>query len=142
MTSAKQKELGSLFTQTFPGQPEPASVLRRMESRLRELRGLRGMEEGIHTEAGSASALVLLHEFLARLPNEMRFGILELRVGEDVVSVRGQCRTHGDADSVAAKLRTGGRLKVEPPRTEQMREKGVTFALRARLSASVKEERS
>ena len=130
--SRQQIELTRLFEASFPDQPVPASVARRMESRLRELQGLRGVAEGVGADVAGSSALSLLYDFLSSLPREMRFGILDLRVGDDVVTVRGQCRSHGDADAIAAALRAGGSLTVEAPRTEQRREEGVTFALRAR----------
>jgi hypothetical protein len=65
---------------------------------------------------------------LAALPTDVRFRLLEIRFDEEQAYLAGEVRRHGDVDRLASALRAHG-FEVASPRTEQLAEEGVGFAL-------------
>jgi type II secretory pathway component PulL len=122
-----------LFQEVLPTSDLPTSVRLRLASEERKLRGLSGASAQFPT---SPSALNLLYETLRRLPTDMRFRILELRIAPERVYIEGQARSHSDVDAIASALGSGSIFDVEQPRTERLKEKGVSFILCAELHRS------
>ena len=111
-------EQREIFRQTFPNQSEPPDVRSRLDSEERALRGLSG--DSSATPPPPAPGVVGLRDLLARLPEDVRFRMLELRLDGSSFVLDGQVRSHGDADAIAAALRANGGFTVDPPRTEQL----------------------
>ena len=66
--------------------------------------------------------MVALRDLLTRLPADVRYRVLEIRLDQGRFTLEGQVNSHGDADAIAAGLREGGKgraFSVELPRTEQ-----------------------
>lgn len=121
--------ISALFQETFGDQPQPTSVRRRLNTRLRELQGLAGQQFDEVESTEKVSALWLLHDLLERIPVDLRVCLLNIKIEHDYLSIDGQARSHSDADRIAAALRSGGRFEVEPPSTRNLKEGGVSFSL-------------
>lgn len=126
MTAAYENRQASLFQVLFPNQGNPGLVRPRLESEEQRLLGLGGEASDLPPQP---SAILLLHQALSRLPADLRYRILSLRLTDNRLYVEGQARTHGDAERIAAALRTNGGFRVEPPRTELLPPGGVAFTL-------------
>jgi len=121
-----------LFKQTFPDQRVPVNIKSRLASEARKLAGLSGREAGDVAAMRPTSALVHLYALLASLPGDLRFRILDLSIDPDQLRVTGEARAHGDAERIAGSLRDTGRYEVDPPRTQALADRGVSFTFTAR----------
>jgi hypothetical protein len=74
------------------------------------------------------SVMSPLYELLSRLPTDVQFHVTQLRLGEGKLFLEGEAKSHGDADALAAALRTDHAFEIEPPRTE-LTPHGVLFTL-------------
>jgi hypothetical protein len=110
-------EQREVFRQTVPRQPEPLDVPSRLASEQRALQGLSGDSTAPPPQP---PGLVALRDLLARLPGDVRFRVLELRLDGASFVIEGQARSHSDADAIAESLRAAGGFSVDPPRTEQL----------------------
>lgn len=123
---ASQNLQQDMYREAFPGQNVPPAVLSRLRSEQRRLAGMSGQSDQL---PAWGSSLSLMQQVLASLPDDLRYRILELRLDLSEVYVDGQARSHGDADKIAAKLRSTGGFTVDPPRTENLADQGVAFTL-------------
>lgn len=115
----------ALFAHDYPGKTVPVNVKSRFASEARRLEGLSGASDQIPAQQ---SALAQLHHTLGQLPRELRYRILELRIDTGTLYLAGEARSHSDADAIAAALRHGPGVNVEPPRTETLQDKGTGVA--------------
>lgn len=116
-----------IFRRVFPDKRVPTGVRARLASELRRLKGVQGQDGGAPTVT---AAMDIVGSVLESLPAGMRFRLLEIRVDERRVYLEGEARSHGDADRIAAALRNAS-LRVDPPRTTQLPDRGVGFRLTA-----------
>lgn len=121
-----------VFRNTFPSQAIPIDVTSRLASEERKLRVLNG--GGAADAPPRASALVILRDTLSHLPAKVRVRLSELRLAEDGVSLKGEARSHADAEALAAALQAGG-FAVTLPKTEQVGMMGVNFTMSGSLPA-------
>lgn len=129
----------TLFEELFD-EPAPNGIRLRMESRLREMKGLRGVDDrSTRPNHRPASALSILHKCLERMPTDLRFCILDIRVEPDGILLVGHARTHSDADRIAGSLRRDNAFRVDPPRTQNLKDGGVSFAVRCQLPSGAAE---
>lgn len=114
-TDRAMAEVARQYVEAFPDRLPAGALAQKLASEERRLRG------AIADDGRSAppSALLVLHQTLSRLPRDVTYRIDDLRVVDGRVTAAGSAPTHGDADAVAARLRAGGELEVDPPRTEQ-----------------------
>jgi hypothetical protein len=111
----------------------PASVRRRLASERRKLAGVGGQaDESGGKPLRSASSLTHLRAILRGLPTGMRFRVLELSIDADLIRIEGQARSHIEAERIAVALRQTGLYQVEPPKTQALRDRGVSFLLTAK----------
>ena len=110
---ARQTEV---FRKALPNQNLTTGFRRRLESEYRQLAGLKGNTAELPRRA---SLLTALYRLLNSLPKNLRFRLLEIRLEQEQISLDGQVRTHGDADTIAAALRQGG-FVVESPSSQQL----------------------
>ncbi len=108
------------FAEAMPGQPVPTSPQRRLNTRLKQLRGEQGLAAGDEALVDQVPTLVLLHEVLAGLPEGQRFAITDLRLEDGELRLTGHARSHGEADQLANALRTRSSFIVEPPSTDSL----------------------
>ena len=115
----------ALFAHNYPGKTVPVNVKSRFASEARRFEGLSGASDQMPAQQ---SALAQLHHTLGQLPRELRYRILELRIDTGTLYLAGEARSHSDADAIAAALRHGPGVNVEPPRTETLQDKGTGVA--------------
>jgi len=124
-----------VFKEALPDQRVPAAgIKRRLQSEQRKLAGLGGQaaadsQREIQTPR---SALEQLHDVLSSLPAGLRFRILDLSIEPDRIRIEGQSRSHAEAEQLTAALRATGRYEVEPPKTQALKDKGVSFVFLAK----------
>lgn len=140
----------SAYVEAFPGETVPVSMDRRLKTRLRDLRGRQGLappapgsspgsdnsidastDSSMHYSGGSGGGgtLAVVYELIDRLPEEMRFIVIDVRVNRDRIDLTGHARSHSDADAIASALRRDDRFTVTPPSTENLQDQGVQFTL-------------
>lgn len=119
------------FTQALPDQDIPTSPQRRLEGRLKQLRGEQGLAAGEDDLLEPMPALIILQQALTHLPENQRFALTDLRIEDGTIRLTGQARSHGEADQLAGALRQQGRFTVDPPSTENLPDGGVRFTLQA-----------
>ncbi|QNN21551.1 hypothetical protein HED60_04435 [Planctomycetales bacterium ZRK34] len=120
---ARQLEL---LKTTLPGQRVLAAPRLQLTSEHKRLAGVRGSDDAPDLTASSLDDLVRL---LESLPIKLRFRLLELRLDPDRIIIDGQARSHSDADAIAKALRQRGQFNVAPPRTQALKDGGVSFVL-------------
>jgi hypothetical protein len=123
-----ERQQQEVFRRLLPTQEVPVEVQPRLASEERRLRALSGMSS---ESPDMKSALLLLREALMRLPDHLRFRILEIRIENDHLHIDGEARAHSDADAIAAALRTRRGFDVDPPRTDALAQRGVRFTITA-----------
>lgn len=133
LASRHRREQLTAFREAVPDQRPPIDILGRMRSEYRKLAGIGGETLDADTSAAAlpASALVHLRNVLASLPGQMRFRILEVEIGPEGVSVRGQAKSYADAERIAAALRDTQLYAVEMHETQRLGEEGVSFRFTA-----------
>lgn len=98
-----------------------------------------------------------MYQCLRRLPTDLRYRLVELRIDGDKLYLEGQTKSHSDAEMLATALRravpspepkpgktnpTSPGFVVEPPRSDQMPDGTVAFSLVAYLPAASSANRS
>lgn len=128
------QQQGDVFRVAMPGQRVPGNIKARLLSEKQKLAGLggQGSDAAITQWLASPSALAQLGVILQGLPTQLRFRIADLNVQTDLIRIDGQARSHADADQIAAAVQATGFFEVDPPRTQSLREGGVSFLLTAR----------
>jgi hypothetical protein len=112
--------------------PIGANIKARLVSEDRRLRALSGDIGEASVLSGSRSALFLLSDTLKTLPTKLRYRLLDLQFSPEGLELNGQTRSHGDADAIAAGLRSVG-YAVDPPHSEvRGQASGVDFTITAR----------
>ncbi|MFO8014765.1 MAG: GspL/Epsl periplasmic domain-containing protein [Phycisphaerae bacterium] len=124
------RQQAEVFRKVLPDQRVPGSVKGRLGSERRKLEGLGGHASDEAT-APSVSALVHLREVLGRLPKDIRYRILDLNVQPDRIRIDGQARSHAEAERLAVALRESEWYDVQPPKTEALKDRGVSFLFTA-----------
>jgi len=113
------------YVKLYPNSPVPVGVVSRLESELRRLSGVSGAGSDL---PAAPNALETLRRVVAALPAEIRLRITQLRVDPSSILIEGQAHGHGDAEIIAKSLSQAG-LPTDPPRTERLASKGVSFTL-------------
>jgi hypothetical protein len=124
-----------VFRTVVPGQTRvPANVRARLVSEQRTLAGLCGLtwDAGKAGPLRPTSALVNLQRILSILPSTSTYRILDLSIQPDLVRVDGEATSHAEAESLAGALRQSGFYEVDPPKTQALKEGGVSLLFIAR----------
>ena len=132
------QQQAAVFREAMPGQRVPASIKARLTSERRRLEALGGEVDGAAPAAG-VSALAHLRAVLANLPADVRWRILDLNIQSSLIRVDGQALSHADAEGVASQLRQAGLYEVDPPKTQALRDGGVSFVFLARPIVAAKD---
>lgn len=133
-------EASVAFREVMPGQQVPTSPQRRLETKLRRLRGEQGLAAGEVSLSEQAPLLLLLQHALDGLPDDQRFTITDLRLEKDQLRITGQARTHGETDQIATQLRLNTPFIVDPPSTDQLPDGGVRFVIQAAYRPAVTQQ--
>ncbi len=123
-----------VFKEALPNQRVPGSVRNRLVSERRKLADLGGPSApDSGTQAAAAvSALEHLRRVLASLPKDLRYRILDLNIQPDLIRVDGEALSHVEAERLAVALRDTGLYEVEPPKTQALKDHGVSFLFTAK----------
>jgi hypothetical protein len=132
------QQQAAVFREAMPGQPVPGSIKGRLASERRKLGGPSGQpsDEAQAAAMQPLSALAQLRDVLKSLPANLRYRILDLSIQPDLVRVEGEAQSHAEAESLAASLRQSGIYDVDPPKTQALKEQGVSFIFSATPRAS------
>jgi len=117
----------SLYLEMYPKSDIPLNIKSRLASEQRKSAALRGDHSKLPKQA---PVLLMLRDALSNLPKNIRYQILELQFDEGKVYLEGQVRSHSDAEAIAAALNKTSSLNMDPPRTENLSKKGVSFTIR------------
>jgi len=128
-------EQATVYKNLYPNTRVPTSVVTRLESEWRRLAGTSGASAEVPARL---SALETLRQLVESIPPPLRVRLLEIRILPGDVLLQGQTRSHSDAQALATSLETAG-FPVDPPRTEVVGSGEVSFTLRARPPAAVRE---
>lgn len=122
-----------LVSRLQPGEPRTRDPLRRLQSELTRLQGIRGSAQNIPARVNVLDVLRVLSR---NLP-QVRLRINELRVDQNTILIEGHVREHGHAEAVQRALIEGG-LNMDPPRTERLAppDEGVSFTLTGQVNPS------
>jgi hypothetical protein len=128
------QQQAEVFRTVLPDQRVPAAVQARLLSEQRTLAGLCGLtwDAGKSGPLTPTSALVHLQRILSSLPPSLPYRILDLNIQPDMVRVDGEARSHAEAEALAAVVRQTGLYEVDPPKTQALKEGGVSFLFIAR----------
>ena len=74
------------------------------------------------------SALEMLRQVIANLPDKVRLRVTELSIGPSEVVLEGETRSYTDAETINRALARAG-LAMEAPHTERQSTGGVSFTL-------------
>lgn len=123
-----------VFKSAMPNQRVPISIKARLLSEKQRLSGLGGKGTGDEStgDLETDSALIHLRALLASLPQDVRCRILDLTIQPDLIRIDGQAQSHVDAERITAALRDTGLFEVEPPKTQALKDRGVSFAFTAK----------
>ncbi|MCC6680512.1 MAG: hypothetical protein IT445_06375 [Phycisphaeraceae bacterium] len=154
MVQEMQNSQQELFHQAFPDQKVPAGIVARLRSEHRKLAAMSGQGEqlpdwhssldSLHRTLTSIAYLMGGHTFGAPGSSKgskggegLRFRVLELRLDRDDLYLDGQARSHSDADRIASTMRSDGQFVIDPPRTENLPDKGIAFTLVGKLNSAM-----
>ncbi|MEM8784152.1 MAG: type II secretion system protein GspL [Planctomycetota bacterium] len=160
-THTATSQQAARFREAFPGRAVPAAPLSRLRSEASLARGRageRGLAQTQHDTLAQLQALLVALPTpegrtatagaINPLPSSdssvtstalqrgMRYRILELRLDPRRLYLDGQARSHGDAERIAAALRRLPAFVLDSPRTQNLRERGVSFTLHGQRAES------
>ena len=123
-----------MFREALPNRSVPSSgnIKGRLASERRRMEGLGGHAADDADETNPVSALVHLRNVLKSLPKNVRYRIVSLDIGPDLVYVKGEAPGGVEADRLAEALRRTGRYEVDVPGTRGLKGTGVSFQFAAR----------
>jgi hypothetical protein len=126
-----------VFKAALPNQRVPGNIKDRLLSEHLKLAPLGGRGAGDASVVAStaSSALTQLRDVLAGLPSDVRCRVLDLSLQPDLIRIDGEARSHGEAESLATAMRKSGLYEVESPKTEAIKDRGVSFVFAARPRA-------
>jgi len=124
-----------MFKQLFPGEAAPTSLSLRIENKLAELKV--STNNGKQKLPDSEMPLLNFVKLLDNLPQKIRFCIQDLRLNANEIFLTGTARTHSDAEKISVSLRESKYFDVDPPKTENLKNQGVSFTIKIRPKRSI-----
>jgi hypothetical protein len=126
-----------LFRATLPGRPLPPDVKMRLASEETRLSTTAGeTDEALPGEMRlDPSVLPSFYALLSHLPTDARYRLTQLRLGDGQLSLESEANSHGDADALAAALRTNNAFQTAAPHTE-LTPHGVLVTINGSIPAS------
>jgi hypothetical protein len=126
-----------LFRATLPGRPLPPDVKMRLASEETRLSTTAAAtDEALPGETRlDPSVLPSFYALLSRLPADARYHLTQLRLGDGQLSLESEANSHGDADALAAALRTNNAFQTAAPHTE-LTPHGVLVTINGSIPAS------
>ncbi|MCA9214508.1 MAG: hypothetical protein KDB27_15660 [Planctomycetales bacterium] len=119
----------AVFTEILPNSRIPGAIRSRLESELKNRQGISGTSE----IPPIGSALKSLSLTVDSIPEDLRLRLLQIRVEEETIDLEGQARNHSDSEQIANRLRER-EFTVDPPRSENLSEGGVSFSIHGSTS--------
>jgi type II secretory pathway component PulL len=127
MTAARglRSEQVEAFQSVFPNTRVPAGIVRRMESELTRLEGLRGERIEIQEDP---PAISVLQNLVEAMPADKRFRLNEIRIENGRLYLDGEVRQHSDAEAINRLLKEHG-FTVTAPSTHRLEGRRVSFRI-------------
>jgi len=119
----------TVYQSVFPNSKIPNAVVSRLKSERAKLSGARGKEAAVEQPL---SALNVLYDLLAGMPESMRLQVQQLRVEDGKVFLDANVRSVGNAGELADALEKHG-FSIEPPATEQYEADRVSVRINGRV---------
>lgn len=113
-------------TDTLP----PGAALRVASERIR-LEGLTSVRGTVATQSTEPTLqpLATLRDIVAGLPTDVRVMLLDVRLDDKQLTIRGQTLKHRDAERIVETINNLPELVAHPPRTTRLRTGGVEFSV-------------
>jgi hypothetical protein len=128
LASRVTAEQETVFKRLFPDAKVPRGVRSRLQSEYNKVAGQSGQSADLPPVVSATDVMGLV---LESLPNNQRLMIHQLRVEERNVSMNGLVRNFAAAEAIATALRESG-FDVEPPKSDRVDSKTVTFRITAK----------
>jgi hypothetical protein len=135
-TAARNEQLRA-YSLAVPNTAPPPAITSRLRSEEKRLSAISHVDTSLPQQA-LQSVLPILKDTLTALPRNLRYRIIELRFEPQQLFLDGQTLDHAAADTIAASLRRGLTLRVDPPHTEQAPGEDVNFTISAAGSESAR----
>ena len=126
-----QRQQAAAFREAFPQARVPAGVLSRLRSEHGKLRSARSWQGDTELPV---SALHVLFEFLAALPDQQRYRFREFRIEDGKIDVDVELRSHNGANVLVSSFENRG-FAVSAPTTVQQNPQTVSSRIFADLRA-------
>lgn len=120
----------TLFQEVFPDSRVPSAIVSRLKSEKAKLAGASGSGAAIEQPE---SALTVLYDLLAALPETLRVQVQQLRIEDGEIYLDVNTRSVGIASELADAFEKSG-FSIEPPTTEQLDAKQVAVRINGRMS--------
>jgi hypothetical protein len=126
-----------LFRATLPGRPLPPDVRMRLvsEETLLSTTATTSDEAAPGETRLDSPVFPALYALLSRLPDEPRYRFTQIYLGDGQLSLECEVNSHGDADALAAALRTNNAFQTAAPHTE-LTSHGVLVTINGSIPAS------
>jgi hypothetical protein len=127
--AAADRELGAMFSETFPGQEVPAAAAARLQSERQRLRALRTTTTAVQRPQ---SALPTLARWLESFPEAPRFRVTSAQLDERSLSLSGEAPGHTAVGALVQALATQ-EFEATSPSSQQRAADLVVFQLKTAL---------
>lgn len=128
------------FAELFPDAriPQNISITSRLSSELKAMMDHASVLPTIGTDTSETSALILLHDTLLCLPDDLPMNVQEIRMESNRVDLRGEASNHADVQRIADALRKSPQLQVQTPQMTQTGDGIIRYTITANYSQSTK----
>ena len=117
----------AVYRQVFDAKALPPGAALRLASERVRLQGL--TQSGATTPVHSESPVDVFREFVAALPEDVRVMLLDARLDQRQLTLRGQTAGHRDAERIVEALNRVPGVIARPPRTTRLKTGGVEFSI-------------
>lgn len=137
-TDKNQQQAIKLFNETLDNQLPPtstAAMRMRLNSQHRLLLGLQGKATDTNLLTAE-SAYIRFSQLLSNLPRQLRFNLHTIQLDTRQLYLEGTTRSHSDAEKIAQATGNMPNITFASPKTENIKDKGVTFRLTGTIEAN------
>lgn len=128
-----QKEMRSIFTETFPEVTRIVDPLVQMQSKLREVQS---SEVSLPLFSGEKRVLEILSDISARIPQEISLHVSRLVIDQEAVQIKGTTDAYNNVDVIKNKLAASSRYALVKivSATADKKNKKIRFEIRLQLA--------
>ena len=121
----------AVYEEVLPGQPYPPGAAARLASERIRLQGITQKHPSStqNNARGLGPPLEFLREWVARLPEDVRLEVANIRVDDRQCLLRGRTVEHRDAERMVEAMNALPGVSAQAPRTHRLDEGGVEFSI-------------